>query len=131
LRRSARPFVVGSGRARVAQFAERADALDASVIMDVLFADALGETARVQTRACDDPDKGKGVFAIAPIAEGEVALRDAPLGFVTSRELSIAASLDPSAYPASPHVVCAECRCDAARRDDRRDRDPAPRRAAR
>ena len=38
--------------------------------MDALFAKTLGDTALVQTRECDDPAKGKGVFALVPLDAG-------------------------------------------------------------
>ena len=67
--------------------------------MDLLFANALGEDALVQTHACEDPKKGKGVFALLPIAEGDVALRDRPAAFATSHELTAAAIADPEDVP--------------------------------
>ena len=70
--------------------------------MDLLFANALGEDALVQTHACEDPKKGKGVFALLPIAEGDVALRDRPAAFATSHELTAAAIADPEDVPPRP-----------------------------
>ena len=60
--------------------------------MDLLFAKALGDTALVRTRACDDPRKGKGVFALVP-----------------SVELSEAAIDDDKDLPPSVMDTCATC----------------------
>jgi len=79
--------------------------------MDLLFANALGEDALVQTHACEDPKKGKGVFALLPIAEGDVALRDRPAAFATSHELTAAAIADPEDVPPPPFVTCETCGC--------------------
>lgn len=79
--------------------------------MDLLFARALGEDALVQTHACEDPKKGKGVFALLPIAEGDVALRDRPAAFATSHELTAAAIADPEDVPPPHFVTCETCGC--------------------
>ena len=71
--------------------------------MDLLFAKALGDTAVVQTRACDDPRKGKGVFALVDLHDGEVVMRDSPLALLPSAELSEAAIEDAR----DGHGVCA------------------------
>ena len=61
------------------------------------------------TRACDDPDKGKGVFAIAPIAEAR-SRSGSPARCHLARALDRGEPRS-ERVPASPHVVCAECRC--------------------
>ena len=77
--------------------------------MDALFAKILGDSAVVQTRVCDDPVKGKGVFALLPLDAGVVALRDSPVSFVTSNELSTLALEDPKEALPVPHKTCATC----------------------
>ena len=77
--------------------------------MDALFAKTLGDAALVQTRACDDPAKGKGVFALVPLDAGTVAMRDRPAAFCTSHELSALALEDPSQALPVPHRTCATC----------------------
>ena len=77
--------------------------------MDALFAKTLGDAALVQTRACDDPAKGKGVFALVPLDAGTVALRDRPAAFCTSHELSALALEDPGEALPVPHRTCATC----------------------
>jgi hypothetical protein len=81
----------------------------ATVTMDALFAKTLGDAALVQTRACDDPKKGKGVFALVPLDAGTVALRDRPGAFCTSHELSSLALEDPGEALPVPHRTCATC----------------------
>ena len=77
--------------------------------MDALFAKTLGDTALVQTRECDDPAKGKGVFALVPLDAGTVAMRDRPAAFCTSHELSALALEDPREALPVPHRTCATC----------------------
>lgn len=77
--------------------------------MDLLFAKALGDTALVRTRACDDPRKGKGVFALVDLHDGEVVLRDSPVALVPSVELSEAAIDDDKDLPPSVMDTCATC----------------------
>ena len=77
--------------------------------MDILFAKTLGDTALVQTRACDDVAKGKGVFALVPLDAGTVAMRDRPAAFCTSHELSALALEDPREALPVPHRTCATC----------------------
>ena len=65
--------------------------------------------ALVQTRECDDPAKGKGVFALVPLDAGTVAMRDRPAAFCTSHELSALALEDPREALPVPHRTCATC----------------------
>ena len=74
--------------------------------MDVLFATALGETAVVQTRDCDDAAKGKGVYALVHLAEGDVALRDAPCALLRAVDLTAAALEDVDESPPPPYETC-------------------------
>ena len=77
--------------------------------MDLLFAKALGDTAVVQTRACDDPRKGKGVFALVDLHDGEVIMRDSPLALLPSAELSEAAIEDARDVPPATIDTCTTC----------------------
>ena len=77
--------------------------------MDLLFAKALGDTAVVQTRACDDPRKGKGVFALVDLHDGEDVMRDSPLALLPSAELSEAAIEDARDVPPATIDTCTTC----------------------
>ena len=77
--------------------------------MDALFANSLGESALVQTRQCEDPVKGKGVFSLLPLGVGVVAMRDFPVAWCTSHELSSLALEDPAEALPVPHKTCATC----------------------
>jgi hypothetical protein len=78
--------------------------------MDALFADTLGETAVVQVHTCDDDaTKGKGVFALVHLSQGDVALRDAPMAFVGSADVTAAAVDNKADVNAKQHNTCATC----------------------
>jgi len=82
--------------------------------MDALFAAHLGDTAKVQVRACPDPSRGKGVFALHNLEEGDVIFVDTPLAFLSSLDLTAAAAVNndsiaaPRAWP-RPIATCAAC----------------------
>ena len=76
--------------------------------MDALYAAHLGETATVQVHACEDPGKGKGVYALVHLDAGDVAMRDRPLSFLSSAELTAAAASN-AHLPAPLHATCANC----------------------
>lgn len=77
--------------------------------MDALFAAHLGDAAKVQVKLCDEPEKGKGVFALHHLEAGAVALTDAPLAFLGSADLTDAAVEKTSDVAARPHATCAAC----------------------
>ena len=78
--------------------------------MDVPLRDPPSGRPRSCRRAtANDAAKGKGVYALVHLAEGDVALRDAPCALLRAVDLTAAALEDVDESPPPPYETCETC----------------------